>query len=176
MEGTAKERLMGDEATAGRGLTANDGRRAMLDAGFDEADSVIVAELRRDGRATLSDLAKATSLSPSSVQSRIRKLERRGVLIGDRVQIDYHKAGLPISAFVSVLPLDYFEESEIPDRLRELEGVMSCYSVAGDPSYLLLVRVSSPEALEDLLGDIHRVVPVSTRSMVVLKTYYQDLF
>ena len=57
MEGTAKERLMGDEATAGRGLTANDGRRAMLDAGFDEADSVIVAELRRDGRATLSDLA-----------------------------------------------------------------------------------------------------------------------
>ena len=119
---------MGDEATAGRGLTANDGRRAMLDAGFDEADSVIVAELRRDGRATLSDLAKATSLSPSSVQSRIRKLERRGVLIGDRVQIDYHKAGLPISAFVSVLPLDYSEESEIPDRLRELEGVMSCYS------------------------------------------------
>ena len=44
MEGTAKERLMGDEATAGRGLTANDGRRAMLDAGFDEADSVIVAQ------------------------------------------------------------------------------------------------------------------------------------
>nr|WP_239663805.1 winged helix-turn-helix transcriptional regulator [Bifidobacterium scardovii] len=79
---------MGDEATAGSGLTANDGRRAMLDAGFDEADSVIVAELRRDGRATLNDLAKATSLSPSSVQSRIRKLERRGVLIGDRVQID----------------------------------------------------------------------------------------
>lgn len=77
---------------------------------------------------------------------------------------------------MSVLPLDYSEESEIPDRLRGLEGVMSCYSVAGDPSYLLLVRVSSPEALEDLLGDIHRVVPVSTRSMVVLKTYYQDLF
>ncbi|MFR4548209.1 MAG: Lrp/AsnC family transcriptional regulator [Bifidobacterium breve] len=113
-------------------------------------------------------------MSLSSVQSRIRKLERRGVLIGDRVQT-IAQGWAAISAFVSVLPLTIPRRARF-DRLRELEGVMSCYSVAGDPSYLLLVRVSSPEALEDLLGDIHRVVPVSTRSMVVLKTYYQDLF
>ena len=100
---------MGDEATAGRGLTANDGRRAMLDAGFDEADSVIVAELRRDGRAThersrQGDVVIAVVGAVAHPQARTR-----GVLIGDRVQIDYHKAGLPISAFVSVLPLDYSE-------------------------------------------------------------------
>ena len=71
-----------------------------------------------------------------------------------------------------MLPLDYSEESEIPDRLRELEGVMSCYSVAGAPSFVLVVRVASPTALEELLNLIHRTVPVSTETTMILQTYF----
>ena len=143
---------------------------------IDETDQRILTMLEADGRATLAQLAQATGLSVSAAQSRVQKLEKRGIIKGYKAIIDQEQRGLPISAFVNVTPLDYSAESSIPDKLNNIDGIVSCYSVAGDPSYLLLVRVSSPEALEDLLGDIHRVVPVSTRSMVVLKTYYQDLF
>ena len=91
---------------------------------------------------------------------------------GYRAVLDFELRGLPISAFVSVTPLDYSQEADIPGKLHELEGVVSCYSIAGAPSFMLVVRVSSPSKLEELLNRIHRTVPVSTESTVILQTYF----
>lgn len=138
---------------------------AMLDA----TDESILDALEEDGRATLAQLS---GLSVSAVQSRVQKLEKRGVIKGYRAVLDYELCGLPISAFVSVTPLDYSQEADIPGKLHELEGVVSCYSIAGAPSFMLVVRVSSPSKLEELLNRIHRTVPVSTESTVILQTYF----
>lgn len=139
---------------------------------IDAKDSMILDMLEADGRATLSQLAKATGLSVSAVQSRVQKLERRGVITGYAAVIDHERRGLPISAFVSVTPLDYTKESDIPEKLHSIPGIVSCYSVAGAPSFVLLVRVATPGRLEELLNRIHRTVPVSTESTVILKTYF----
>ncbi|OZG65710.1 AsnC-type transcriptional regulator [Bifidobacterium hapali] len=141
-------------------------------AGIDAKDVAILNLLEADGRATLSQLAKATGLSVSAAQSRVQKLEKRGIIRGYAAVIDYERSGLPISAFVSVTPLDYTRESEIPNKLHDIDGIISCYSVAGAPSFVLLVRVASPSKLEELLNLIHRTVPVSTESTVILKTYF----
>ena len=138
---------------------------AMLDA----TDESILDALEEDGRATLAQLSRLSGLS---VQSRVQKLEKRGVIKGYRAVLDYELRGLPISAFVSVTPLDYSQEADIPGKLHELEGVVSCYSIAGAPSFMLVVRVSSPSKLEELLNRIHRTVPVSTESTVILQTYF----
>ena len=45
----------------------------------DSVDRAIVAEIARDGRATLSQLSEAIGLSVSAVQSRMRPLETPGV-------------------------------------------------------------------------------------------------
>jgi Lrp/AsnC family transcriptional regulator, leucine-responsive regulatory protein len=45
--------------------------------------------------------------------------------------------------------------------------------VAGEESYVLLVRVSGPAALEDLLRKIREAAKVSTRTTVVLSTPYE---
>ena len=47
---------------------------------LDATDGVILDMLEKDGRATLSHLSEATGLSVSAVQSRVQKLERRGVI------------------------------------------------------------------------------------------------
>ncbi|WP_072725775.1 Lrp/AsnC family transcriptional regulator [Bifidobacterium lemurum] len=148
----------------------------MIAAGMDETDATIVSALRINGRATLSKLSCLTGMSASAVQSRIQKLERRGVITAYRAEVDYEHVGLPISAFISVIPLEYSQEMDMPERLKQLEGVVSCYSVTGEASYMLLVRVASPAALEDLIGKIHQAVPVSTRSQVILKPYFENLF
>ena len=140
---------------------------AMLDA----TDESILDALEEDGRATLAQLSRLSGLSVSAVQSRVQKLEKRGVIKGYRAVLDYELCGLPISAFVSVTPLDYSQEADIPGKLHELEGVV-CYSIAGAPSFMLVVRVSSPSKLEELLNRIHRTVPVSTESTVILQTYF----
>lgn len=142
------------------------------DGGIDATDAAILDMLEADGRATLSQLAAGSGLSVSAVQSRVQKLEKRGIIKGYRAVIDYERRGLPISAFVSVTPLDYSRESEIPDKLHDLDGVVSCYSIAGAPSFILLVRVATPGRLEELLNLIHRTVPVSTETTVILQTYF----
>lgn len=145
---------------------------ATSSAGIDAKDVAILNLLEADGRATLSQLAKATGLSVSAAQSRVQKLEKRGIIRGYTAVVDHERSGLPISAFVSITPLDYTKEADIPRKLHDLDGVISCYSVAGAPSFILLVRVATPSKLEELLNLIHRTVPVSTESTVILKTYF----
>ena len=137
---------------------------------IDETDQRILTMLEADGRATLAQLAQATGLSVSAAQSRVQKLEKRGIIKGYKAIIDQEQRGLPISAFVNVTPLDY--SSSIPDKLNNIDGIVSCYSVAGAPSFVLVVRVASPTALEELLNLIHRTVPVSTETTMILQTYF----
>jgi Lrp/AsnC family leucine-responsive transcriptional regulator len=144
-----------------------------ISAEIDDTDVLILDMLESDGRATLAELAGASGLSVSAVQTRVQKLERRGVIKGYRAVIDQERRGRPISAFVSVTPLDYSQESDIPRRLEKVGGVVSCHSIAGAPSFMLLVRVGSPSELEELLNLIHRVVPVSTETTVILQTYFE---
>ena len=141
---------------------------AMLDA----TDESILDALEEDGRATLAQLSRLSGLSVSAVQSRVQKLEKRGIIKGYKAIIDQEQRGLPISAFVNVTPLDYSAESSIPDKLNNIDGIVSCYSVAGAPSFVLVVRVASPTALEELLNLIHRTVPVSTETTMILQTYF----
>ncbi|WP_281277779.1 Lrp/AsnC family transcriptional regulator [Myceligenerans xiligouense] len=139
----------------------------------DDVDRTIVSALRADGRTTLAALSEATGLSLSAVQVRVRKLESRGVISGYRAVVDPEAMGLPLTAFIEITPLDQAQEDDAPVRLKDLPGIEACYSVAGNANYLLLVRVASPRELEGLLGQIRRTAQVSTRSTVVLQTYFE---
>lgn len=140
---------------------------------LDDTDALLVDSLERDGRATLSRLAELTGLSVSAVQSRVRRLEEHGVITGYKAIVDAELRGLPLGAFVSVTPLDYSREEQIPKVLSHVDGATACYSVAGSQSFILRVRVASPGKLEELLNRIHREVPVSTESSVILQTYFE---
>src|ERR1700710_2456360 len=121
---------------------------------LDEIDRILVRELVADGRATLAQLAASAGLSVSAVQSRVRRLETRGVVMGYQARIDPEAVGNMLSAFVSITPIDPSQPDDAPARLEHIEAIESCHSVAGEESYVLLVRVRSARALEDLLQQI----------------------
>lgn len=145
----------------------------MADA-LDDIDRILVRELVADGRATLSELATSTGLSVSAVQSRVRRLESRGVVTGYSARINPEAVGQLLSAFVAITPLDLSQPDDAPARLQHIEAIESCHSVAGEESYILLVRVESPRALEDLLQRIRITANVRTRSTIILQTFYDD--
>jgi Lrp/AsnC family leucine-responsive transcriptional regulator len=138
----------------------------------DPIDRLIAATLVGDGRATLRTLAEATGLSVSAVQARVRRLEAAGIIAGYSARIDPNALGLPLAAIIAVTPLDPAHEYDIPARLEELNEVESCHSVAGDDSFVLFVRVASPTALEALIREIRLRANVSTRTTVVLQTFF----
>jgi len=142
--------------------------------GLDEHDRKIVRLLASDGRMSFTDLAKETGLSTSAAHQRVRRLEQRGVIRGYAALVDLESIGLPLTAFISVSPIDPADPDDIADRLAPLAAVEACYSVAGDQNYILKVRVASPSALEALLGDIRSTAHVTTRTTVVLSVPFES--
>ena len=140
---------------------------------LDDIDKTLVRELVADGRATLAHLAVSAGLSVSAVQSRVRRLETRGVVMGYQARIDPEAVGNMLSAFVSITPIDPSQPDDAPARLEHIDAIESCHSVAGDESYVLLVRVRSARALEDLLQQIRTAANVRTRSTIILQTFYE---
>jgi Lrp/AsnC family leucine-responsive transcriptional regulator len=141
---------------------------------LDDIDRILVRELVADGRATLSELAASAGLSVSAVQSRVRRLESRGVVAGYAARVDPEAVGHLLSAFVAITPLDPSQPDDAPARLQHIAEIESCYSVAGEESYVLLVRVETARTLEDLLQRIRTAANVRTRSTIILNTFYSD--
>ncbi|OHU93290.1 Lrp/AsnC family transcriptional regulator [Mycobacterium talmoniae] len=141
---------------------------------LDNIDRILVRELVADGRATLAELAATAGLSVSAVASRVRRLESRGVVTGYSARINPEALGNMLSAFVAITPLDPSQPDDAPARLEHIEAIESCHSVAGEDSYILLVRVASARALEDLLQRIRTAANVQTRSTIILQTFYSD--
>jgi Lrp/AsnC family leucine-responsive transcriptional regulator len=119
------------------------------------------------------DLGKATGLSTSAVHQRVRRLEQRGAIRGYAAMIDPEAVDLPLTAIVSVTPLDPASPDDAPESLREIREITACYSVAGEESYILIVRVRTPGELEALLAKIRSSAGVSTHTTVVLSTPYE---
>ena len=140
---------------------------------MEDIDREIVRLLATDGRMSFTDLGRSTGLSVSAVHQRVRRLEQRGVIRGYHAQVDVEAIGLPLTAFVSIKPIDPAAPDDAPDRLAGLPQIEACHSVAGEESYILKVRVRSPADLEALLQDIRAAANVSTRTTVVLSTPYE---
>ncbi|MEO6142561.1 MAG: Lrp/AsnC family transcriptional regulator [Dermatophilaceae bacterium] len=141
---------------------------------MEELDRRIVGLLMQDGRMSFTDLGKVTGLSTSAVHQRVRRLEERGVIKGYRALIDHDALGLPLVAFISVTPLDPAAPDDVPDRLRDIADLEACHSVAGEESYILKARVSTPGDLEELLSRLRSGANVSTRTTVVLSTPWEE--
>ncbi|XRQ15504.1 Lrp/AsnC family transcriptional regulator [Actinomadura welshii] len=141
---------------------------------MEEIDRQILALLGDDGRMSFTDLAKETGLSVSAVHQRVRRLQKRGIIKRFAAQLDSGQIGLPLTAFVSIKPIDPAAPDDAPDRLAHLQSIEACHSVAGEESYILKVRVGSPNELEDLLQQIRAAANVATRTTVVLSTPWES--
>ena len=69
---------------------------------MDEIDKRILISLQEDVSIPLSELSKKVGISSTPCWSRIRKLEKDGVIISKTIQIDQEKINLPITVFLSI--------------------------------------------------------------------------
>lgn len=140
---------------------------------MEHTDQMILALLSRDGRMSFTELGRQVGLSTSAAQQRVRRLEQRGVITGYRADIDASQVGRGLSAFIEIQPLGSELAERAPEYLETLSEITSCYSVAGNASYLCLAQVGSAEALDELLTRIRRDLAVKTITTIVLRTMFR---
>jgi Lrp/AsnC family leucine-responsive transcriptional regulator len=89
----------------------------------EDQDRRIVELLRQDGRMSYTDLGKAMGMSTSAVHQRVRRLEERGVIKGYAAVVDHSALDVPLTAFISITPLDPAAPDDIPERLHDLPEI-----------------------------------------------------
>jgi Lrp/AsnC family transcriptional regulator, leucine-responsive regulatory protein len=141
---------------------------------MEKLDQAILSLLARDGRMSYTDIGKETGLSTSAAQQRVRRLEQRGVIKGYRAVLESEALDINVTAFVAIKPFDPSQPDDAPQRLEHLSEIVSCYSVAGEPSYLLKVQVPTMADLEGLLAQIRAAAGVSTHTTTVLSVPFED--
>ncbi|MCY7395162.1 MAG: Lrp/AsnC family transcriptional regulator [Nocardioides sp.] len=141
---------------------------------LESTDRQILQLLAADGRMSFTDLGKATGLSTSAVHQRVKRLEQRNLILGYGASLNHPAIGLPLTAFISIRPIDPSQADDSPDRVSGIPEIESCWSVAGEESYILKIRVATPGHLEDLLARIRAAANVSTRTTIVLSTPYEN--
>lgn len=141
---------------------------------LDTTDRSIVSHLSQDGRMSYTELAQRVHLSTSAAHQRVRRLEDNGVIRRYGAVVDPEAAGLPITALLSLTPFDPGAPDDVPERLHHLTEIEACWSVAGSASYVLLVRVSRPSVLEELIAEIRSTARCSTTTTMVLTTPWEN--
>ncbi|MFD1633610.1 Lrp/AsnC family transcriptional regulator [Haloplanus ruber] len=95
----------------------------MKDGELDAIDRSILYYLQQDARRTSSsDIAEKLDLSPSTVRTRLGKLEESGIIRGYHIDIDYDLAGYPLyTKIICTAPVT--ERDVLANAARKVHGV-----------------------------------------------------
>lgn len=113
----------------------------------------ILMLLQQNARMSYSELGKCVGLSTPAVVERVRKLEDAGIITGYRAEVDPHKVGLPITAFLRARTVGG-GSARLSELVKELPEVLECHRVTGSDCYILKAVLTSVEHMECLINQL----------------------
>ena len=120
---------------------------------LDETDQTLIAELRRDGRASWSDLAARLGLARATVRARMERLMARGEIAGFTVVTRSDAGPMPVRGLM-MISIEGRGQERITARLSGLPEVLAVHSTSGRWD---LIAELGTRTLEELDGLILRV-------------------
>ncbi len=138
-----------------------------------QADELLLSILRENARASTAEIARRMQLSRTTVQSRIERLERAGVIRGYTVRLgdEVEQGRIRAHILVTVLPK---QMAAVVKALHDMPQVRSLHSVSGTHDLVAMgvaASVQEMDVLTDRIGAIDGVE--RTTSSIILSTKFQ---
>ena len=136
-------------------------------------DQMLLSMLRENARASTAQIARRLDLSRTTVQSRIERLEREGVISGYTVRVhdEYERGSLRAHIMITVHPK---QTVLVTNALRAMPELRALHSVSG-PYDLIAISVvptvSAMDVLTDRIGAIEGVERTATS--IILSTKFE---
>ncbi len=135
---------------------------------MDPQDQAILDILRSDGRATIRSISEALGVPESTARDRVRSLEERNIIEGYRVNVDAHRLGLRITAWLLVEVAD----DDVNAFAHFMDGqphVLRGYQLAKHPrSFALKVASGSTRQLTTEVQNWRRKFRFTTRDLILV--------
>lgn len=140
-------------------------------SGLDDTDRELIALLRDDARTPVATLAKKLRVARGTVQNRLARLERSGVIVGYTVRLKPEAQGHHIRALMTVA----VEGNRADDVLRSLRGdpsVVALHTTNGRWDVVAELRADSLEAFDRVLSAIRLIDGIAqTETSILLSTH-----
>ncbi|CAH9062368.1 Regulatory protein AsnC [Pseudoalteromonas holothuriae] len=136
-------------------------------------DEKLIALLRSNARASISELARSLDLSRSTVQSRLQKLEQSGVIQGYSVEFGKEYLSELVEAHVSIKVKQKLT-TKTNIALKHLNNISALYAISGEYDMIAVVEAQNLQQLSTILDDIGNLEGVErTNSSVILETKFK---
>lgn len=139
---------------------------------IDELDRQLLARLQANARESTAALARALGVSRTTVQSRMRRLERNGVVAGYTVRLssDYERRKVRAHVLINARPQAWPRTER---ELGRIPQVTALYSVSGIYDLIAIVAADSVEELDQLMERIGSLEGVDkTTSSIILSNKF----
>jgi DNA-binding Lrp family transcriptional regulator len=120
---------------------------------IDDLDARLVAALREHPRVGLLEISRRLGVARGTVQARLAKLERRGVVTGYGPEIEPSELGHSIQAFV-MLELTQGRLAEAVRALEETPEVLEVDAVSGPQDLICRVAARDTEHLQEIVNSL----------------------
>lgn len=137
------------------------------------ADQQLLSVLRENARASTAEIARRLKLSRTTVQSRIERLERQGVIAGYTVRVDdeAERGWIRAHIMITVLPK---QAPAVVKALHAMAEVRTLHSVSGPFDLVALGVVPSVAEMDQLTDRIGAIDGVErTTSSIILSAKFE---
>ena len=136
---------------------------------MDDGDQRLLAELRRDGRATLSELAERLGLSRATVRARMERLTAKGEIAGFTVLTRSDATQAPVRGLM-MIGIEGRGTEKITARLTGIPAVQAVHSTNGKWDLVAELGAQTLQELDEVLGTIRKLEGVVTSETNLLLT------
>ncbi len=140
---------------------------------MDEIDEKLLAALRDNARASTARLARSVGRSRTSVQSRLERLEREGVIVGYSVRVapEHELGAVRAHVMIKVGPK---ESRAVSAALKAIPQVRVLHSVSGDVDLIAVAATASVAEMDQVIDRIGALDGVErTTSSIILSTKFE---
>jgi DNA-binding Lrp family transcriptional regulator len=134
---------------------------------LDEQDERLIAALRRDGRASLSELAARLGLSRATVRARMDRLAARGEIVGFSVLTRGDVTAAPVRGLM-MIGIEGRGTERIAARLLGMPAVQAVHSTNGKWDLIAEIGTGTLEDFDAALTQIRRLDGVATSETSLL--------
>jgi len=120
---------------------------------LDSLDLEILKALSRNSKLSIREISKIVKRSPSLVHSRIRRLERSGIIRGYTALVDYQKMGYDVYA-LTLLQVDGGHIVEVEEALSREPSVKAVYDITGEYDIAFISAFRSVGELDSFIKRI----------------------
>lgn len=119
----------------------------------DDLDARLLAELRAHPRLGLLEISRRLGVARGTVQARLAKLERRGVVTGFGPEVDPAELGHRLQAFV-LLELTQGRLAEAVEALERTPEVLEVDAISGPQDLICRVAARDTEHLQEIVNSL----------------------